>query len=491
MASRPDMTVVIRMHGLLLRADVQAGGDPHITQWRQDWSDLSAAVAYALGEGGKPGKRFWVLDSEVWLGTVELPAGAVAGQSDKDLAGPAAYEAEAVSDLSPIEAVTSVQRRRMADQGDQFLVTQARRSEVAALGKLVRGAGAKLAGLGHPAGLATALQFDQHRGQNDGWRRVEFWYESVVLVESVGGRLGLIPLGLGPRSDWRRALAPHLREGQPVSEDQTLIGPGVRVRGGTQWRESTAVDGTARWLAAGEDQADEDDGVPTWDLADDASAERFAQAWAKQLEAIKPGDSAMTPTLRPPKAPASRWPAAMVGVIALALAVFAVVSLREQASHRIAELQEQIQHETQEQQVVSDRRKQVDQLQTDLRKKQKVVSGLESQIEKLRRQRASSQATRGDTDRRAALSAMMASLTSSNSEAIMIQSIEHGSPRHEILGMAISPEAATRLARDLSETLRGQWTVSPAQIEPETSGRQVAWRFTITLEPTTTQEVQR
>ncbi|MEO0476260.1 MAG: hypothetical protein AAF085_09890 [Planctomycetota bacterium] len=485
------MTVVIRTHGLLLRADVQAGDDLRVTLWRQDWPDLSAAVAYALGEGGKPGKRVWVLDSEVWLGTVDLPAGAVAGQSDKDLAGPAAYEAEAVSDLSPIEAVTSVQRRRMADQGDQFLVTQTRRADVAAVAKIVRSAGAKFAGLGHPAGLAAALQFEQHSGQNEGWRRVEFWYESVVLVESVGGRLGLIPLGLGPRSDWRRALAPHLKDSQPVSEDQTLIGPGVRVRGGTQWRESTAVDGTARWLAAGEDQADEDDGVPTWDLADDSCAERFVQAWVKQLEAIKPGDSVMAPTLRPPKAPASRWPAAMVGVIAVALAVLTVVSLRQDATDQLVELQAQIDHELREQQVVADRRENNKQSKVDLRKKQKWVSDLEAQLEKLRRQQASSQNSNITIDRRAALSAMMASLTNSNSEAIMVQSIEHGSPKHEVAGMATSPEAATGLARDLSKELRGLWIVSPPNIEPEADALQVAWRFTITIEPVMTGEAQQ
>ncbi|MEM9108751.1 MAG: hypothetical protein AAGC72_01880 [Planctomycetota bacterium] len=484
MPSRPDMTVLIRTPGLLLRADVGSGGEPKVLKWRQDWPDIATAAAHAFSDGGKPGKKVWVMDSDVWLGTVDLPAGAVAGQSDKDLIGPAAYEAEALSDLSPMEAVTCVQRRRHHEHGDQFIVTQVRRRAIIALAKAVRSAGAKLAGLGHPAGLPEALKFDHHVGAEGGWRRVEFWYDAIVMVDSVGGRLGLVPLGLGPRSDWRRALTPLLRAGDAVAEDQTLIGPGVRVRGGTQWRESTAVEGTARWLAAGEEQeADEDDGVPTWDLADDRSAERFARSWADQLASIQPGDATIAPTLRPPKAPASRWPAVLVGVLALGLSVYAVVYQRELAKDQIAELQQAIDHENEERQFVADRRKEANQLTNDLRNKEEEVTRLEGEIEKLQRERTAKQATTVTIDRRLALSALMDSLTSANSDAIMIQSIEHGSPRHEITGMATAPEAATLLARQLSNELRGEWSVSPAEIEAEARELQVVWRFTITLEP--------
>ncbi|MEM1210694.1 MAG: hypothetical protein AAGI68_00195 [Planctomycetota bacterium] len=496
MAARPDMTVVIRTPGVLLRADVRGGEAPSTERWRQDWSDVASAVDHALGEGGKPGKRVWVLDSEVWLGVVDLPAGAVAGQSDKDLAGPAAYEAEALSDLSPIEAITAVQRRRMVDQGDQFLVTQARRTDVTALAKVVRQAGAKLAGLGHPAGLPAALDMgDSAGGAQDadraGWRRLEFWAQAVVLTESVGGRLGLVPLGVGPRSDWRRSLAPLLRGRAPVAADQTLIGPGVQVRGGTQWRESTAGEGTARWLAAGEDPGDEDDGVPTWDLADEASATQFAQAWAGRLAAMDPAGGAMTPTLRPPKPQAARWPAAVVGVLALALTVYAVVSLRDQATQRIAELDGQLAEAQQVQDALGERRKLADQAKADVRTKQRAITGLESQQAKLIRQRqAAVQSAIVQVDRREALSAVMTALTRASSDATMIQSIDHGSPRHDITGMAASPEAATRLARDVSRQLRGFWVVSPPQIEPETETVQVAWRFTITIEPVAGLELQ-
>jgi hypothetical protein len=493
------MTVVIRTNGLLMRADVRGasgdtsggGGAPLVKRWRDNWSTAAEAVTHALDEGGRPGRRVWVLDSEVWLGVVELPSSAVAGLSEKDLADPAAYEAEAISELRPTEAITAVQRRRMADQDDQFLVAQARRIDVIAIARAVRSAGAKLAGISHPAGPGEAMAFD---GQADdlagaGWRRVEFWTHTVVLAESVAGRVGLIPLGIAPGRDWRRALEPLLRHREPVAADQTLLEPGVRVRGGPNGRENVAVSGTARWLSAGEDQSDEDDGVPVWDLADDAAAEQFAAAWARRLNAVDPAGQDMSPTLRPPKAPAARWPAVAVGVLALALAVTAVLMLRGQAADRLDDLRGELEHAQADQKMIADHRQKANAAQAEVRKKQRAVEDLQRRLEQLQRQRTASQPV--NMDQRPALAAMMAALTDSASEQVVIQSIDHGSPQHEITGMALTPEAASRLARELSGALRDHWAVSPARIEPKPGPQRVVWEFSITIEPAVGMEARR
>ncbi|MEM6576791.1 MAG: hypothetical protein AAF736_21150, partial [Pseudomonadota bacterium] len=224
MSSRPDVTLVIRTEGLLLRADLGGDAKP-VRSWRRSWPDLPDAVTYALSEGGPAAKRVWVLDSGIWLGAVDLPGGAVVGLSDSELVEPAAFEAEALSEITPAEAVTAVQRRRMVDAEDTFLVAQARRSEVSAVAKAVRGARARLVGIGHPAGLPEALAEDpvSGAGRDGSWRRLEFWSDSVVFVEAVAGPVTLIPLGAVPQSDWRRALTPHLRDAEPVIEEQTLI----------------------------------------------------------------------------------------------------------------------------------------------------------------------------------------------------------------------------------------------------------------------------
>lgn len=485
MPSRPDITVVIRMRGLLLRADMRGGGEPLVKRWRRDWPELAAAVAHALADGGRSGRRVWVLDSEVWLGAVELPSGAVAGLSDQDLADPAAFESEAISGMAPIEAVTAVQRRRMADQDDQFLVAQAKRGEVVTVAKAVRGAGARLTGIGHPAGLPDALELEAGQASSSeagGWRRVEFWNETVVLAESVAGRASLIPLGISPQSDWRKLLAPHLSRGVPVGDDQTLIEPGVRVRGGTQWRENTVVGGTARWMAAGDDEGDgDDDGVPVCDLSDDTAAEPFAAAWARRLATAQTSQGSPMPTLRPPKGPAARWPAVLVGVVALALVISAVMVQHDRATHRLTALRAELKSVEGDHQTLSERRKQVNLLRGQLENKKQAVDELERKVVQLSQQRLSKRPAH--VDRQAALAELMEALSRFAVEHVVIQSIEHASPQHEITGLALTPAAASRLARNLSEQLRNHWVVSPARIEPRAAAERIVWRFSISIKP--------
>lgn len=493
MPSRPDMTVVIRAHGLLLRSDVSGGGEPQVQRWRKDWPDLAAAVTDALKEGGPAGKQVWVLDSGVWLGVVELAAGAVAGLSDQALAEPAAFEAEALSGLKPVEAVTAVQRRRMADLEDEFLVAQARRADVLAVAKAVRGAGGRLAGLGNPAGLPEALASDETTAaaaRGGGWRRVCFWSDSVVLVESVAGHATLLPLGIAPHSDWRTALAPLLNRGDPVALEQTLIEPGVQVRGGLGWRDSPPGSGSARWLQVGEDSVPDNDGVVVWELADDAAAIAFATAWARRLAQTEPTRNEIMPTLRPPKAPPGPWPAVAVGVVALALAVTVVLYQRTQQAQRLTVLQAQLEHAQGDQRRVAERRREAKQVEARVRSKQQAVETLEVQFERIGQRRAASD-SRVVIDHREALAALIAALSGAAAEDVVIQSIENGSPQHEVTGLALSPEAASRLARDLSGELRYAWAVSPARIEPQPGPERIVWRFSITLKPAVDQLVRR
>ena len=313
MASRPDLTVVIRTPDLLLRADVRAGEEPVVSRWRGLALDPPTAVVHALGEGGRAGRRVWVLDSGVWLGDVGLSGSAVAGLSDKELANPAAFEAEAVSDLRPDEAATAVQRRRIVEQDDQFLVAQVRRSDLVAVAKAVKGAGSRLVGVRHPAGLPARLEGAE--AHTDGgasaadaaWRRVEFWSDSVVLAEGRAGRVTLKPLGVGPASDWRRGLAGLLRDSEATEADHTLLASGVEVRGGPEWGERPAASESARWLAAVEDVAD--DGSTSGETHEELSrydvAERFAAAGPRARGGGGP-DGGASPTPGPPRRPRPR-----------------------------------------------------------------------------------------------------------------------------------------------------------------------------------------
>ncbi|MEM9301694.1 MAG: hypothetical protein AAGE01_06265 [Pseudomonadota bacterium] len=486
MSKRPDMTVVIRSNGLLLRSDV--GGDGSVSSWRGAWPELAAAVTHALTEGGPAGKRVWVLDSSVWLGVVELPGGAVAGLSDQELVEPAAFEAESLGGLEPASAVTAVQRRRMADLEDDFLVVQVPKEEVTAVGKAVRRAKGRLAGIGHPAGLPDALVADELPTvpRDGGWRRVEFWQEQVVLVEAATGSASLIPLDAAPEADWRRALAPHLRRGEPVAQEQTLVDAEAQVRGGRQWQEqSTLGEGTARWLSAAEGADALEPELPTWDLAADAAAESFAVAWARCLAPVESPKTGVIPTVRPPSAPTDRWPAAAAGAVAFLLAVAVVWLQRSMDQEELNVLQAQLDFATAEQRVVTERRQQVRDTNSAVRLAERSILSLEQELVVLNRGGSAG------ADRRAALAAMMAALGRFVTEDLVIQSIDYKRPRHAVAGVALAPEAASRLAGDLSEELREYWRVSPARIEPQAGAGRMVWRFSITLEPGQLTQVQQ
>ncbi|MEM9386640.1 MAG: hypothetical protein AAGA68_16395 [Pseudomonadota bacterium] len=481
MTSRPDITVVIRTEGLLLRADQGSEARP-VQRWRRSWPDLPAALTHALSDGAGPvGRRVWVLDSGVWFGAIELSSGAVAGLSDKDLIEPAAYEAEALSDIKPADAVTEVQRRRMADLGDSFLVAQVKRSDMIAVTKAVRGARSRLAGISHPAGLAEALApASPAIMEPDGsWRRLEFWSDSVVLVECVAGAVTLIPLGAVPQSDWRRALAPYLRGAEPVGQEQTLIEGAVKVRGGHQWRETTSPDNSAaRWLA--EDGVDDEDtGLPTWRLGDDDAATQFAAAWARCLAAEGASRTEGGPVLRPPSAQTERWTAVAVGVVVFLLALSTVLLQRSQGQEQYTVLQAQLDHAQGQQQVVTDRRARLRTLSSEVRSRERAVQALEQELDRFSRDWR----TTAGVDRRVALAALMEAVGQLVDEDIVIRSLEHRMPWQSISGVASTPEAASRLASNLSRMLSTHWRVNPAQIEPKAGSGGVVWEFSILMEP--------
>ncbi|MEM1108867.1 MAG: hypothetical protein AAGH99_09280 [Planctomycetota bacterium] len=488
MASRPQTTIIIHTQGWTGRADVGAGGQSKPQVWRNAPTELTEAAAVVLKEGGPVGRRVWVLDSGLWLGLVELSAGAVANLSDADLAGPASYEAENAGGLSAAKAVTAVRRARVPEQDDQFLVAQCSRDRMAALKQAVKAAGGKLAGVGHPAGLPQALLDGGERDAEAGdWRRVEFWADEVVLAQRIGGRDQVLPLGMSPRAAWRAALSPLIREEPVAALEQTLIEPGVKPRDGAQWRDPLGGGATARWLNAGEDAADAaQDGPEVWRLEEQTAAEHFVAAWGERA-AVDPMFATLpVPWAKPPKAPAARWPAVAVGVLALLLAAGAFGLQWVQATERVAELTEAIEHEQEQSKLLVDLEKKAADSAKAVQAKERAIEKLGGDLARALAEKARRDApVLGEPDYRVPLADMMGSLSRLAGGDLLIESITPGSPRHEIAGIAASPKSASKLARELSRELAGEWSVSPAQVTPVLTAGDTHWRFTITLDPVT------
>jgi hypothetical protein len=471
------------MRGVILRADLRNGQKPLITRHEQDWPDLTAALTLALTGPQRLGRKVWVLDSAVWLGVVELPSASVAGLTDHELIGPVEFEAEALSEIAPHEAVTAVQRRRMANQEDQFLVTQVKRTEIFAIAKAVRQAGGHLAGLGHPAGLAPPIIEDEPKSSMlhlRDWRSVEFWHHEVVLCECINGHVNTIPLGTAPDREWRRALDPFLRQSDPLDFEHTLVEAATKVRGGSSsWRASATSHKTTRWLRA--NQHDEDDiaAGPVCQLSQESQANLFLSAWAEQL--VHSNNETPTPFLRPPKTPAARWPIAMVGALAFAAALGLVAQNRQRASEELTNLQGQLQHAQQDQRRISELGKRVKNQKSNVQNKEQELNDLRQEMQRAQEKRLAAQTVNGD--RRAGIAAMMQALTTVASLNILVQSIKNNETQHEINGIAATPTAAIDLARGLSQQLSRHAIVHPANIKPITGREQIAWRFAIKIEP--------
>ncbi|MEM9419133.1 MAG: hypothetical protein AAGA25_08820 [Planctomycetota bacterium] len=486
MASRPQTTIIIHTQGWTGRGDVSAGRQPLTQIWRDAPTSLPEATAFVLKEGGPVGRRVWVLDSELWLGLVELPAAAVANLSDNELAGPGAYEAENSGGLTASKSVTAVRRSRVPEHDDQFLVAQCSRERMVAVKQAVKLAGGRLAGVCHPAGLPQALLDDGEQDALAGdWRRIEFWAEEVVLAQRVGGRDQVVPLGMSPRGAWRASLSPLLREEPVAPLEQTLLETGVKPRDGVQWRDPLGAGPAARWLNAGEDPDESSqDGPELWRLDEPKLAEHFVAAWAQRLASDSSAQLLPVPWIKPPKAPAARWPAVAIGVLALLIAVGSFGLQWYQASERVITLTDEIEHEEEEARMLGEIEKKATESKRSVEKKKKQIENLEAELVRAineKRRKAEANAPR-ETDYRLPLADLMGSLSRLAEGDLVVESITPGSPRHEISGIAASPESASRLAREMSRELVA-WSVSPAQIEPVLTSADPHWRFTIVLDP--------
>src|SRR5262249_55421328 len=109
MAKRAATTIVLITRQGLLRADFSRG--PKIAlaggwqQPRPDLPDLPALVDAALLQGPRPGKRVWVLSTDLWTQTLELATQKAAGIAPAELASALNFEAEALSGLNAFEAL--------------------------------------------------------------------------------------------------------------------------------------------------------------------------------------------------------------------------------------------------------------------------------------------------------------------------------------------------------------------------------------------------
>jgi len=176
---RSSTTVVFIGAGRLARADVdERGGAPRVEiRGPAPSGGLEIAARTALASGA-PGARVVVVDEAAWTRTVDLPAAATEGLAAAEIDRAIAYELEPESGIAASDAcVASMPVPGAPDGKRRYWATVVRAGERRALEALLHERGSRLAGIVHPAGLATAADADA--------RRVEVW-EQATLVAAPG-----------------------------------------------------------------------------------------------------------------------------------------------------------------------------------------------------------------------------------------------------------------------------------------------------------------
>lgn len=260
-----------------------------------------------------------------------------------------------------------------------------------------------------------------------------------------------------------------------------LMGPGSNSAGGPHL-DMDPNEPAPRWAAS---KADAADAIPghVLDLTSDDAMRRFIEAWVGVLSNSLPD----LPVLRKPKAPAGPLPQVLVGVGAFAVAAGVVFLQHTTRQAELSDLRAAAEH------VQGDQAELVRLRQTS----QALTREVRTKSQDLDRQRAAALAeSRRTNTSRATVQDMLprlASLLHTLSDAaaeptlqgqFAIEAIRPQSPTHEIEGTATSSLAAAGLARHLSESLAGIWHVHPAEVTPITQGEAMAWRFSLSVEPT-------
>lgn len=219
MLSQP-VTLVVVTRDRVVRAEFRARNATKptslVVRERPDSDDPISPIVTALsGERRSPGRVF-VLSSDVWTRTIEVPTINLKNLSPAELQQSMAYEVEPLSGLASSEAATAVVSLAELQKAGEAWIGQISAATLAELDEVVRGAGGKLAGVLHPAAVPDSL---------DGIRpavRIEFWADATARVVALGDRLTL-QVEQGAATANRQAIIDEWHRQSPGAPIEVLV----------------------------------------------------------------------------------------------------------------------------------------------------------------------------------------------------------------------------------------------------------------------------
>lgn len=273
MSARPAHTLIAVRRASLVRADIARAGE--VVALARAASAPSATLASeierAASLGGPLGTSVWILWEDAARVVATLPAAAVEGLDDRELARALAFELQLSSGIAAGDGEVAWRATEAASAAERaFDVVQIARSDLSSAIDVVARRGARLAGIAHPAGVPRSLV----PARAGAWRRVEAWPGLTVEVSGEGARA----------SDVRVRASGTSRRGDQSSAAVELLAAGGSPPRGLEVVRAVDVDeaeGLAEWTAAWALCLAERDADVAWIAPQRAELSRRARAaWA-------------------------------------------------------------------------------------------------------------------------------------------------------------------------------------------------------------------
>jgi hypothetical protein len=441
MPPRAATTILLITQHSLIRADLSAAPKTAlIGMWdqpRPDLHDLTSLTEAAIFMGPKIGKRVWVLATDLWTQTLELPVAKAAGLAGPQLASALNFEAESLSGHNAFDSVVAHVALAPREGQQPFWIVQGNAVDIAQIDQVVRKEGGRLAGVTHPGGLARALTADS--GPQAGWQRVELWPDAVVMLHGAPGQItGVQVINSDPQMGrWRASL----HDSVPASGRELLTAPGMAASAG-------AGVGTPFFL---DDQAQ----LTSWLIA--------------QAEHLSTKDP-RAPILRPqpvPLTPAQRRRLAFVIAVAVGLLCYGHYSWMDA---NVKALNAERDRVLAPGKVLPDLQKQTKDLETKRDELKHEVNILVQATERVAHQRER-------------VGRLLQFLAEHKAEDLLVQRIDGDAGDPRVVGACLKPELADEFARTLAEKLRpfGFEVQSPHKQAADLANAGAPWEFQITL----------
>ena len=449
---RSSLTILLITRDLLVRADFKTGAEVRpVGVWQEPRpavEDLPSLVEAALRLGPKRAGRVWVLSTEVWTQTMDLPAETVAGLGDEELNRSLGFEAEPLSGIGAFDARTTHVELPGEAGARRFWIAQVLTAHLEQIEYLAEQAGGRLAGVAHPGGLPEPIS--QAGARTGAWHRVELWPDAIVCLSGQTGHpVAVRVINSDPKAGrWRTELEGHRPRQPSGAVREILCGTGSVAASELDANHVTTVD-------------------------DQVGVEQWLRAWAERLSGRVPG----VPLIRAPKRPLSaarrRGLAVVLGLVALAICIGQSMFIQSQRK----DLQARIE-------ALAEPKKQFDALVKQAGELEEQRTGLDQEVLTLRGDlERCDQVLRAQQRRFARL---LAALAEQGDDGILVQRIDCSGDEVAIRGICLRPELANRLASGIDES------VAPLgwQAEPSTKEAQLLlgdggpWKFEIQLRET-------